>query len=293
MLSRGILSVALGMTVPCVSGAQTVSPDVHAKAASAEYVPTMTFDVASVRESPPANSYLVGGGFVSGSTTFRVTNFDIRNLLSVAYGIRWDQMVGVPNWRAMFNVEAKSDAAMDERMAKLDRPEAQLEQQHMLQALLADRFQLKTHWEMRSTQTYDLLVGKKGVKMAPGGSSPPTAEELKDWGDQGLPPIYQRGDGSPGHGYTFVAHKCTTAKIAEMLSGQLGHPVKDRTGLTGTYDFILQYQGALQSGRSADDQESVPALDLAIQNVLGLKLESAKGMDRFLVIDHIEKPSPN
>ncbi len=253
----------------------------------------MTFDVASVRESPPATSYFVGGGFVSGSTSFRVTNFDVRNLLSSAYGIRWDQMVGVPNWRAMYNVEAKSDAAMDERMAKLNRPEAQLEQQHMMQALLADRFQLKAHWEMRSTQTYDLMVGRKGVKMAEGGTLSPTAEELKDWGDRALPPLYQRGDGSPGHGYTFVAHKCTTAKIAEMLSGQLGHPVIDRTGLSGTYDFVLQYQGALQSGRSADDQESVPALDLAIQNVLGLKLESAKGMDRFLVIDHIEKPSPN
>ncbi len=261
--------------------------------APSSYTPTVTFDVASVRPSPDANSFMVGGHFSADSTTLNITNFEIRNLLAMSYGIRWDQAVGLPNWgpRVMFNVEAKADPSTAPLLAKLTPQQRELEQQHMLQALLADRFKLKAHWETRETLVYNLVAAKQGPKMNSDGSTPPTPEELKNFGTHPIPHLYQRGDGRSG--YDFVAHGCTTAEIAEMLSGQFGHPVLDKTGLTAKYDFVLRYHGTRLADRPADDLDPIPPLDQAIEDQLGLKLVTAKGSDQFLVIDHIEKPSEN
>jgi uncharacterized protein (TIGR03435 family) len=263
----------------------------HAQTVDA-YVPTMTFDVASVRQSPEADSYTVKGGFAPHSSSLRMENFDIRNILSNAYGIRWDQIVGMPDWQnAMFNIQAKSDSATDERLAKLNKKQEGLEHEHMLQTLLAERFNLKAHWEMRTSQVYELMVAKKGLKMQAATAAPFTAEELKDWGGKGPPPLYQVGNGIGG--YRYIAHGAPMGDIVEMLAVQLGHPVEDKTGLNGRYDFTLRYDGARASDRAPDDMNPVPALDTAITDELGLKVEAAKGPAQFLVIDHIEKPSAN
>ncbi len=270
------------------AGRTAGAPDSGGQAA---YVPTMTFDVASVRQSPEADSYMVSGSFLPHSTSLRITNFDARNLLGMAYGVRWDQIVGLPDWHAMFNIEAKSDSDADEQMAKLTKAQQWLEQKHMLQRLLADRFKLKVHWETREGPTYNLVVAKGGPKMEDAKDGPRTPEEIKIWGDRRLPPLYQQGDGRAG--YVFIAHGATLNDITETLASQFGEPVVDRTGVAGRYDFTLRYDGARLSDRSADDLNPVPTLDVAIQNVLGLKLEPAKGPIQFLVVDHIEKPSEN
>ena len=72
-----------------------------------------------------------------------------------------------------------------------------------------------------------------------------------------------------------------------------GRPVSNKTGLTGTYDFVLKYKGQTDLDRSADDMDPTPPLDRALQEELGLKVEAAKGPVKVLVIDHVEKPSPN
>jgi uncharacterized protein (TIGR03435 family) len=81
--------------------------------------------------------------------------------------------------------------------------------------------------------------------------------------------------------------------ITQMLSVQFGRPVSDKTGLKGKYDFVLHYLDARITDRNADDLNPTPTLDQAIQDQLGLKLESTKGLGKFLIIDHIEKPSEN
>jgi uncharacterized protein (TIGR03435 family) len=65
----------------------------------------------------------------------------------------------------LFNVQAKSDSAADQRLAQLTKDQEKMEQQHMLQTLVGDRFKLKIHWETREGPTYDLVVAKKGPKM--------------------------------------------------------------------------------------------------------------------------------
>ncbi|WP_223295526.1 TIGR03435 family protein [Granulicella mallensis] len=259
--------------------------------ASEGYVPTLTFDVASIRQSPEANSYTVTGGFQPHSSSIRIVNFDAMNLLSMAYDVRWDQIVGMPNWHAMFNIQAKSDSAADERLAKLSKAQEKLEQQHMMQVLLADRFKLKTHWETREGPTYNLVVAKNGPKMSATKGKPPNPEQIKEWGGRPIPPLYQQGDSDLG--FDFIANGCAIKDITNMLAGQFGHPVTDKTGLTGKYDFILRYHGARLSDRDAGDMDPLPTLDVAIQDQLGLKLEPSKGSVQFLVIDHIEKPSEN
>jgi uncharacterized protein (TIGR03435 family) len=266
-----------------------VSP--HDSNVNGTYVPTMTFEVASIRQSPPADSYRVSGSFSAHSSSFRATNLDVANLLAFAYDVRRDQIQGLPDWPAMFNVQAKSDNAVDQRLAQLTKDQEKMEQQHMLQTLLADRFKLKIRWETRQGPIYDLVVAKKGPKMELAKGDPPSAEEQKAWGERSIPPLYQRGDSSTG--FAFVAHGCSMSDLAETLAGQFSRPVVDRTGLKDKYDFKLHYQDVRLSDRSADDQNPTPPLDMAIQDQLGLKLEPAKGPIQLLVIDHIEKPSEN
>jgi len=83
------------------------------------------------------------------------------------------------------------------------------------------------------------------------------------------------------------------AKLAGMLSAMFGRPVTDKTGLTGKYDFVMQYKDRWDSDRKDNDTDPTPPLDHALQDELGLKVEAAKGPVKVLVIDHIEKPSEN
>ena len=156
--------------------------------------------------------------------------------------------------RVILDVEAKLDDANDQKLAKLTSAQIDLEHQHMAQALLADRFHLKAHWEDRRGETYDLVVAKPG-KMSSTGPAP-TAEELKDFGTHPIPPLYQSGDGV--RGYEYIAHGASTADIASMLTMQFGKPVTDKTGLTGKYYFDLKYHNLFADDHGNDDPTSGP-----------------------------------
>lgn len=252
----------------------------------------MTFAVASIRESPYANSYVVSGGFVAPGA-FRVTNFDMRNLLYSAYGFSEFYQISVipfPMDRAMFNIEAKADDVADAKLAKLTRQQLSLEQQHMVQLLLADRFHLKMHWATKEGDVYDLVV-RNPSRLHESKGAPPSPEELQGFGDRPIPALYQQGDSDSG--FDFVAHGCTIADIVDMLALQFSRPVVDKTGLQAKYDFVLHYYGTRASDRDPSDTNPLHPLDEAIQDQLGLKLEPAKGPVRTLVVDHVEKPSAN
>ena len=272
--------------------AQQPAPKVTDSVEQAAYVPTLTFDVASIRESKPdlAVGFTVSGTDPAHSSLVRLSNYDAVNLLIAAYGVDPAQLVGLPEWIGhfgpLFNVEAKADEATDERLAKLSDKQARLEKQHMMQVLLADRFQLKVHWETKEGPIYELVVAKNGPKLQPGGSMPLSPEDLK-WTK--LPPIHQRGNGVKG--YEFSCHSCTLQSLVQNLTLQMGKPVIDKTGLSRTYDFVLQYKGR---GPDANDDPSVwPPLLTAVPDQHGLKLQPAKGEKQFLVIDHMERPSAN
>jgi uncharacterized protein (TIGR03435 family) len=294
-----LLFVAAGLmalSVPSSLGqAGAATTPTSSLPANAPYVATMTFDVASVRENKnvDANAGItMSGQFVPHTTTLRVINWRIESLISYAYGVYESQIVGAPKWPlpTVFMIEAKGDTEADAKMAALTEQQQWAEQQHMLQALLEERFELKTHWETKEGDVYNLAVAKGGPKLGAEGSMPPSADELKFFGDRPVPALGQKND---GHGYDYIAHGCSMGELVGMLTGQFGRPVIDKTGLMGNYDFVLKYKGRWDRDRNADDLDPMPPMDRALPEELGLKVEAAKGPVKVLVIDHIHKPSEN
>ena len=267
---------------------------VTAPASETKYVPEMTFDVASVRES---KANLATGITISRSFTgthARVQNFNIMDLVEWAYGInvlRMDWPKNLPDdlTQARFNIEAKGDGETEERLAKLSKDEIELEQQHMMQALLAERFNLKAHWETRDAKTYELVVVKAGRMKSTG--KPPTAEEVAAFGDHGVPSLYAKGFN--GGGIEHIAHGASMAEISKMLAEQFRHPVTDKTGLTGKCDFDLKTYQVYAAERKEDETNPWPTLSGAILDQLGLKLVPTHGPIPILVVEHVEKPSEN
>jgi uncharacterized protein (TIGR03435 family) len=256
----------------------------------------MTFDVASVRQSEVGYSYTVSGFFTAHTSTFRATNFQIENLISMAYGLNgYYQISGVPGsfQGAKFNVQAKADDAADQKLATLTGEQQWLEQRHMLLVLLAERFHLQAHWETKEGEIYN-LVSKNRSKMRETSGAPPSEDEMKRFHGHAAPAIYQRNGSQTG--YDYVGHACPIGVLADALTAQFGRPVIDKTGLAGKYDFVLSYHRIRESEADNDatsDPNLPPPLETALQDQLGLKLEAAKGPVSHLVIDHLEKPSEN
>ena len=283
-LHRGLLLTAAGLmalTLPAHAQTSVTDPT---------YVPTLTFDLASIRQTVGITDHglKVGVKNPPHASNFEATNFTVKSLIQMAYGFD-TPISGGPDWLGdrYFNIEAKSDAATDAQLAKLSDDDAKLEKRHMLQALLADRLSLKTHLETKESSVYALVLAKGGsklqdIKVQPSDPSnpdqprptPPGADVRASGGAQGL---------------EFTVQNATTKSIAAILVSQVETPVIDRTGLTGTYKFTLQF------GRdwSAANPEGWPSIFTAVQEQLGLKLDSNKASIPVLMIDHIELPSAN
>jgi uncharacterized protein (TIGR03435 family) len=228
-----------------------------------------------------------------------------QQMISTAYGYVTQRfrISGGPAWLATerFDIEAKMDAATADAVAKLNPGQRVLAQQKMLQAVLADRFKLTVHRETRELLVYNLIVAKNGAKLQAAKPGDTYANGIKHPdGSLGGPGAMSGGvfDG------WITAQAVTIAGLAGELTHMLGRPVTDKTGLTGAYDFKLQFTpddrlqapgGAAPSERpglpSSDSNE--PSLFDAIQEQLGLKLEAGKGPVEIIVIDHIERPSGN
>jgi uncharacterized protein (TIGR03435 family) len=224
-----------------------------------------TFDVTSVKVNTDGG----GGGYpglAAGGQRFTATRLPLVALIMVAYDVTPGQVVGVPGFFTEFyDVEGKCDHPITKEQAS-----------HMFQALLADRFKLTVHRESREQPIYALVVGKNGVKL----------HESQE--DIAPPQVKQSGTG-------FVVKSAPMATLTLILSQVVGRTVVDKTGLTGRYDFTLQYtpERARREGEAASNPDGLPSIFTALQEQLGLKLESQKGPVEFIVVDHAEKPSGN
>jgi uncharacterized protein (TIGR03435 family) len=248
------------------------------------YTPTLTFDVATIRPSPPMD----GGVRVSvssppHSSRFEAKNLPMKALVQIAYGFD-APVVGAPEWVAqtMYDIQARSDDAADARLAKLTENEVRLEKRNAIRVLLAERLGLKTHMETRSSAIFNLVVVKGGAKLQPM-PLPPDGEAPAV-----PPPADVQAHGSQ-HGLEFVGTNAPMRAISGALSSMVEAPVVDKTGLTGTYRYTLQF------GRewSAHDPDSWPDIYTALQEQLGLKLEAVRESVPNLVVDHINKPTEN
>jgi uncharacterized protein (TIGR03435 family) len=227
---------------------------------------------------------------------FSAANANVRQLIANAYDVKDDQVSGGPDWvgSAGYDIEAKvTDPDGPHQLTKAQRTQA-------LQALLADRFKLAVHAETKDAPIYALTIAKGGPKLKE--SKPSDALPA------GIPPgAAVRGpDGAVPRGSmmrmfgpgNLTAAAMTTTQFAIMLSQQLHQTVVDRTGLTGSYDLSLQWTPdnlpPPPSGAEASAPDpGGPSIFTAVQEQLGLKLDSTRGPVKTLVIDHIERPSEN
>jgi uncharacterized protein (TIGR03435 family) len=215
---------------------------------------------------------------------FRGVNVPVHTLLLQAYGLHEGESFGEPAWANsdVFDIEAKVAEPDVAAFTQLDNDQRQA----MLRQILAERFKLTIHRESRELPVYTLSVAKGGPKLKESAIDP------------AVPASARRGGGVQMSMGMIAAHECTIPFFLSMLSRQLGRSIIDRTGLTSNYDFTLRWSpdnGATASPNASDSSQSdsLPSVFTAVQEQLGLKLESTKAPAQVLVVDHIEKPTEN
>ena len=243
------------------------------------------FEVSTVKANKSADTNGMLRRLPGGRMT--ATNMPLRPMITFAYQLAQYQLVGGPSWIASerYDVVAK----MDGNPAPVAPGTGPDPMQLALRTLLADRFKLKVHRETREMDIYALVMAKPGG--GPGPNLKPTTQDCAAAAaaaQRGQPPP------PPGSGAPFCGIQMNdvsihfgglaASQIAVALSGSSRRMVVDRTGLSGSWDFDLTF--APERDAAAD----APSFFTAVQEQLGLKLESTKGPVDVLVIDSIEKP---
>jgi uncharacterized protein (TIGR03435 family) len=250
------------------------------------------FEVAAVKPfTPNPNGWVArteGGPGTSDPDRIRYLNLTLKSLLATAYGVENFMMSG--------------PAGLDERwiIDATIRPGATKEQvNQMLQNLLLERFKMTLHREMRTATVYELTVVKKGPKLrefvesAPAPADGKLSITEKDGFVRIRPGPRPVGFVGGGIWHAWGGGE-TVSELVNFLSSELKARVVDKTGLTGKYDYNLEYSGSPLNAATDNLTDSAPDFVMAVRDQLGLKLESKKGPLDLLVIDHIEKtPTAN
>jgi uncharacterized protein (TIGR03435 family) len=244
------------------------------------------FEVVSIKPAKNPN-----GGWALNPTDdgVRGLNVPLEYLIHQAYGIHEDyRYSGAPNWikSENYDVEAKMESSVADAFRKLPRAQQEVALEHMLQVVLAERFNLKVHRETKELPVYFLVVARGGPKLQESKPNPddPNAPRNASWGGTVRGPLT-----------ISTAKLMPIEDLASELSRSVGRMVLDKTGLTGKYDFTLQYvREQIAVTPSADTSDSSDtSIFRALQDQLGLKLESGKGPVEIIVIDHVERASGN
>jgi uncharacterized protein (TIGR03435 family) len=219
------------------------------------------FEVASVKPADPSARIIDIREEPGGRLT--MVNMTLLRIAQTAYAKKWYWITGGPGWidRDRFDIVAKADGdPSHDRLMK------------MLQALLEERFQLKLHTESTEGTVFHIVIAKNGPKL-----NPPTEKDAD-------PVVLGRFDAT---NHRLMGQNASLALLARRLEDELRRPVIDLTGIKGNFDFTIDY--------NIDDSkpENGPSIFSAMQDQLGLKLESAKGLVETLVIDQAQRPSGN
>jgi uncharacterized protein (TIGR03435 family) len=291
LVMTGMMAVVLPIVSAQLNAAQN---NVESQSANPA-VDLPGFEVASVK--PDKSGF--GPRILLTADGLTATKVTVKFLIKEAYGVEDDEISGAPNWldSETYDVDAKVSSSDLAALEKLD----ERQRMRMLQPLLAERFQLKVHREAKEIPVYALVIAKNGPKLHVAKPGDTYADGIKgpDGKPGGRPGMMMWGRGR------LVAQGIPIASLLPPLTQQLERTVLDKTGLKGTYDITLLWtpeddQAPMPNGAEGNRQGSGPAGDssgaslfTAIQEQLGLKLESQKGQVEGLVIDHVGKPSEN
>ncbi len=200
-------------------------------------------------------------------------NSQLVSVVAWAYGLtnsnyqlvagRWEKDL----WEHSYDIEARAPGTASEDDLR-----------RMFQTLLEERFRMKVHREKRELPAYDLVVARNGARLTPA----PVRAVKNSVGFGGSSSwVELTGDG----GRRLVGRGASMEELTVVLTGKIGAPVRDLTGIAGGFDFSV----AFSSGVEASD---APVLTTAIRE-LGLSLEKSKGLFEVLVVDRLEKASGN
>jgi bla regulator protein BlaR1 len=263
--------------------------------------PKYSFEVATVKPGESASQQrmlMIGPGKVT------IQNMPLRELVMFAYDAKsTSQISGMPEWAdsATYTIEAKEDEATAKVLDAMPRDERNQQTRLMLQALLVDRFHLKVSHAEKELPVYALVVAKGGPKVKASTEVPPANDPFPP--DPGRPKGMGRGLMQFGPG-SLQANDASMESFASGILSRLpevgDRVVVDKTGLTGKYDFTLKWTpesaprpGTMEADNGTPQENNTPGLFTALEEQLGLKLESQKGSVETLVVDSIERPTPN
>ena len=222
------------------------------------------FDVVSIRTTGPGAE---GSSAEMYPGRFRGLNRTVEWLMRIAYGVQPAQIQNLPSWARSdgFDIDARAESP-----ALADKKKMEGAAPVLLRGLLEDRFSLKVHRESRQATVSVLVVHKNGARLKPAAGS---RSEMSN----------NMRDGK----MVLTAEAIPLANLVSLLSRQLGHPVTDKTGLEGLFDFTL--------GWAPEQLPDATAASIfsAIQEQLGLRIETSKGTVEVLVVDSVARPSAN
>jgi len=261
------------------------------------------FEVASVRQNTADDGKVMIG--IQPGGRFGAVNVPLWDLIRQAYAVQRTQIVGAPDWTETTRFDIVAKAEGDIPRAGPGAPIGPLN--FMLQDLLEDRFKLRAHRETREMPIYALVPARSDRQLGAGlrVSTVDCAAMRGRGGPAGSPP----GPPPPGQrplcGMRMGPHEVAASgvllvQLTQVLSQLTQRIVIDRTGLTGNFDIDLSFtpermpQGPMPPGVTLPPIDpNGPSLFTAVQEQLGLKLESDRAPVEVLVIDHVERPTPD
>jgi bla regulator protein blaR1 len=237
--------VAVGLLNPAPIRAQTQSAhDPSLAFHDVSITPNKTGERLSTLPLSPVNG------------VFKATNVSLRSLIEYAYGIRHIQLSGTPDWLDSERYDLTANV-----LDSLSKPQIKA----AMQELLADRFKLRIHREMKNLPTYELVVGTTGPKFSGVQASPGEV-------------ISSRIMVNSGH---LAAKKCQVGALVDVLEQTTGRIVSDKTGLKGIYDFTLDWTAA--------PPDSATSIIRALPEQLGLELNAQTALVEMFIIDRVER----
>jgi uncharacterized protein (TIGR03435 family) len=229
-----------------------------------------SFEVASVRENVVDDPFT---DYVPRRSGDRITmhNSQLVAVVAWAYGLtNSNYQLVAGQWQKelwdSYDIEARAPGAVGEEDLRL-----------MFQGLLRERFRLKVHRETRELAAYDLVVARSGAKL----TAAPVRSVKNSIGFGGSSSWVEITDGGP----RLIGRGASMEELAVVLTGKMGAPVRDRTGIAGGFDYSVAFSSGVEASEA-------PVLPTAIQE-LGLRLEKSKGLFEVLVVDGVEKASEN
>jgi uncharacterized protein (TIGR03435 family) len=260
--------------------------------AGASQSPVFEFEVATIKPNKSNSGSMRAHNTPDG---YSISNASVQTLIQLAFGIQDYQILGAPEWLASehYDIEAKMDPTVADALQKLSPDDRKPKRLLMLQRVLVDRLKLTIHHETKELPVYSLVIAKNGPKLQE--TKPDPATPTIPVG-RGGPSVTTNSGNGP---VTLTVLHCPSADLASVFVPYVGRTVVDKTGLKAVYDFTLQFTPddaptATPTGTGPlPPNPTAPSIFTAIQEQLGLKLESGKGPVDVIVIDHVERPSGN